>query len=91
MENELHFFSFFFCYTEWKAAEADRLLLFPLFLTLFLSLPVLVALYIFSMGKAEPRPYSNTLERAGISWVVVTNTFTQLGLEKENHGSEVAS
>ena len=47
------------------------------------SSPVLVALYMFSMGKAEPRPYSKTLERAGISWVVVTNTFTQLGLEQE--------
>lgn len=46
-----------------------------------LSSPVLVALYMFSMGKAEPSPYSNTLERAGMSWVVVTNTFTQLGLE----------
>lgn len=34
----------------------------------------------FSMGNAEPRPYSNTLERAGMSWVVVTNTFTQFGL-----------
>lgn len=44
--------------------------------------PVLVALYMFSMGKAEPRPYSNTLERAGMSCVVVTNTFTQLGLEQ---------
>ncbi len=47
------------------------------------SSPVLVALYMFSIGKAEPRPYSNTLERAGISWVVVTNTFTQLGLEPD--------
>lgn len=78
-------------YMESEATEADRLLLFAFFLTLFLSLPVLVALYIFSMGKAEPRPYSNTLERAGISWVVVTNTFTQLGLGKENRGLEVAS
>lgn len=37
----------------------------------------------FSMGNAEPRPYSNTLERAGMSWVVVTNTFTQFGLREE--------
>lgn len=37
----------------------------------------------FSMGNAEPRPYSNTLERAGMSWVVVTSTFTQLGLEEK--------
>lgn len=51
-------------------------------LYLRLSSPVLVALYMFSMGKAEPRPYSNTLDRAGMSWVVVTNTFTQLGLEQ---------
>ena len=42
--------------------------------------PVLVALYMFSMGNAEPRPYSSTLDRAGISWVVVTSTLTQLGL-----------
>lgn len=35
----------------------------------------------FSMGNAEPRPYSSTLDRAGMSWVVVTSTFTQLGLE----------
>ena len=38
----------------------------------------------FSMGKAEPRPYSRTLDRAGMSCVVVTNTFTQLGLKQEN-------
>lgn len=50
---------------------------------LTVSSPVLVALYMFSIGKAEPRPYSSTLERAGISWVVVTNTFTQLGLEQD--------
>lgn len=47
-----------------------------------LFLPVLVALYMFSMGKAEPSPYSKTLERAGISWVVVTSTFTQFGLQQ---------
>lgn len=46
-----------------------------------MSSPVLVALYMFSMGKAEPSPYSKTLERAGMSWVVVTSTFTQFGLE----------
>lgn len=44
--------------------------------------PVLVALYMFSMGKAEPSPYSKTLERAGMSWVVVTSTFTQFGLQQ---------
>lgn len=49
----------------------------------FFSSPVFVALYMFSMGKADPRPYSNTLERAGMSWVVVTNTFTQLGLKQD--------
>lgn len=44
--------------------------------------PVLVALYMFSMGKAAPSPYSKTLERAGMSWVVVTSTFTQFGLQQ---------
>lgn len=29
--------------------------------------PIFVALYMFSIGKAEPRPYSKTLERAGMS------------------------
>lgn len=37
----------------------------------------------FSMGKAEPSPYSKTLERAGMSWVVVTSTFTQFGLQQD--------
>lgn len=35
------------------------------------------------MGKAAPSPYSKTLERAGMSWVVVTSTFTQLGLQQD--------
>lgn len=46
------------------------------------SLPVLVALYMFSIGNADPSPYSRTLERAGMSWVVVTSTFTQFGLNR---------
>lgn len=44
-------------------------------------LPILVALYIFSIGKAPPKLYSKTFASAGISWVVVTNTFTQLLLK----------
>lgn len=45
----------------------------------------------FSIGKAEPRPYSKTLERAGMSCVVVTNTFTQLGLDQDGHSKYIYS
>lgn len=38
----------------------------------------------FSMGNAEPRPYSKTFDKAGMSWVVVTITFTQLGLKQRD-------
>lgn len=72
----------------WEIKGESSRLTVTAFVSIFLircsflhSSPVLVALYMFSMGKAEPRPYSNTLERAGMSWVVVTSTFTQFGLE----------
>lgn len=32
----------------------------------------------FSIGNTDPRPYKRTLASAGMSCVVVTNTFTQL-------------
>lgn len=79
---------------KWERGQAeimvDCIIDYYLWLSFCLSflsqiLPVLVALYMFSMGKAEPRPYSSTLERAGMSWVVVTSTFTQLGLEQDVH------
>lgn len=83
----------YFIYWHWKIKEdskeinKDLIFLITLFLPEHVirkfSSPILVALYMFSIGKAEPRPYSKTLDRAGMSWVVVTNTFTQLGLEQD--------
>lgn len=46
------------------------------------SLPVLVALYMFSIEKTSPRLYSKTLAKAGTNCVVVTKTFTQRGLSR---------
>lgn len=40
--------------------------------------PILVALYMFSMGNTEPRLYNSTFASAGINCVVVTKTLTQL-------------
>lgn len=45
------------------------------------NLPILVAEYMLSIGNIPPRPNNNTLAKAGINWVVVTSTFTQLLLE----------
>lgn len=46
----------------------------------FLHLPIFVALYMFSIGNATPKPYNRTFANAGISWVVVTSIFTQFVL-----------
>ena len=45
------------------------------------NLPILVALYIFSIEKTPPNPYNNVLAKPGTNWVVVTSTLTQLLLK----------
>jgi hypothetical protein len=49
--------------------------------SLYLNLPIFVALYTFSILNTPPKPYNKTFAKAGTSCVVVTSTFTQLDLQ----------